>query len=139
MITFSIGPSSNTYVLKTNIPNFFQNQAKAAQQDTSKIGPPDKKDEEDKRLQVPNTSSAVRGTTQIPPRTGTSGIQNPPRRKVNPAVAADRSANDGTPDTTRAMGGSDRLLRSQSKTQGGGGGVVPGPTASRSQQQQNWY
>ena len=71
---------------------------------------------------------------------------------------ADRGQTD-TPDTNRAMaGGSDRLLRSQSKTQPGlggigssGGGVGSGgvgmgsggghaPAAARSgSNQQNWY
>jgi len=108
---------------------FKYNQAKAAAQDTGKIGPADKKDEDDKRL--PNTSSQPRA--QIPPRTGTSGIANPARRKVNPGTGA-----ADTPDTTRAMaGGSDRLLRSQSKTQGGVAPVAP-PARSGSHQQ-NWY
>jgi casein kinase I family protein HRR25 len=109
-----------------------QNQAKAAAQDT-KIGPADKKvDDDDKRV---NTSSQVRA--QIPPRTGTSGIVNPAaRRKVGGIPPA--AAGVETPDTTRALaGGSDRLLRSQSKTQGAP--PVAPPARSGSHQQNNWY
>jgi hypothetical protein len=82
-------------------------------------------EDEDKRL-----TTQVRA--QIPARTGTSGIVNPTRRKVPATGAVD------TPDTTRAMaGGSDRLLRSQSKTQGATAPAAP-PARSGSHQQ-NWY
>lgn len=111
--------------------------------------------DEEKKFQVLNSSTQPRA--QMLPRgtgatAGTSGIANPPRRKPT-GLDATRGQND-TPDTTRAMGGSDRLLRSQSKTQTGGGGggglVVPGgiggtstgphqPPARSSSNQQNWY
>lgn len=111
--------------------------------------------DEDKKFQVLNSSTQPRA--QMPPRgtgatAGTSGIANPPRRKPTGLEAARGGQND-TPDTTRAMGGSDRLLRSQSKTQtggAGGGGVISGgvggtsggphqPPARSSSNQQNWY
>ena len=113
--------------------------------------------DEEKKFQVLNSSTQPRAP--LPPRgtgagatAGTSGIANPPRRKPTGLEGA-RGQND-TPDTTRAMGGSDRLLRSQSKTQtggGGGGGVVVSggvggtsggphqPPARSSSNQQNWY
>lgn len=87
---------------------------------------------------TPALRTSASAAQQLPPRTGTTGIANAPRRKVNPGVVAanDRGTNDNTPDTNRAMaGGSDRLLRSQSKT--AQGGPTGGAPASRSQQ--NWY
>jgi hypothetical protein len=110
-----------------------KNQAKAAQ-DSNKVGPAEKKDEEDKRVTAPAQQPIRTSATapqQLAPRTS-SALAGAPRRKVNPTN--ERAVNDNTPDTTRAMaGGSDRLLRSQSKTQTG----PTGAPAARSQQ--NWY
>jgi len=79
-------------------------------------------------------SSALPGGGVGAPGAGAAAV---PRRKV-----PERTANDTTPDTTRAMaGGSDRLLRSQSKQSGnqaaGLAGHQPGGRASANQQ--NWY
>lgn len=112
--------------------------------------------DEEKKFQVLNSSTQPRASMQprgtgVGATAGVSGIGNPPRRKPTGLESA-RVQND-TPDTTRAMGGSDRLLRSQSKTQTGGtggGGVVSGavggtsggphqPPARSSSNQQNWY
>ena len=96
------------------------------------------------QLQPPNLSSVQPSTNRA--GGGTSGIANPPRRKIPGGIVTDRGQTD-TPDTNRAMaGGSDRLLRSQSKGQTGvgsgvGSGGVGHAAAARtgSNQQQNWY
>jgi len=65
---------------------------------------------------------------------GTAAV---PRRKI-----PERTGNDATPDTTRAMaGGSDRLLRSQSKQSGNQAAGLTGhqPGGRTSGNQQNWY
>jgi casein kinase I homolog HRR25 len=132
----------------------FQNQAKAAAQDPNKLGA-DKADDEKRPIAQPSSAVRLQSSAQVGnpvPQRSTAGlaIVQPtalgaaggasagvvPRRKV-----PERAGNDNTPDTTRAMaGGSDRLLRSQSKQTGNSTGMGAHPGGGRgSSNQQNWY
>jgi len=151
MITSSIGLSSNMY-FPSILPFVLgcwlclQNQTKG--QD-GKITAADQK-EDDKRpanLQ-PTTSQAVPNQAQrtagLPPRAGVSGVT-----PANLASQPRRVVQRDTPDTSRAVQGSDRLLRSQSRGQGvpagggagssGAGPAGPARASSGGPQQQQWY
>lgn len=152
MITSSIGLSSNMYfplpspVVLCIGADCLQNQTKG--QDGKQIAAGDQK-EDDKRPGNPqaSTSQAVPGQAQrtsgLPPRAGVSGTT-----PANLASQPRRVVQRDTPDTSRAVQGSDRLLRSQSRGQGvpaggagssGAGPAGPARAGSGGPQQQQWY